>query len=133
MLSPDYICGFVDGEGCFYILNTGRIACEFQISQKDKKILEEIKRFFGCGYIKPKYDKSGTYVYIVKNTHDLAYKIVPFFMRHNLIVKKEQFAKFAEVVSLKSKKLHLTTDGKSRVKSIKSGSSETIRRVHQYQ
>jgi len=127
MITADYVRGFVDGEGCFYILNSKRIACEFQVSQKNRAVLDSIKKFFGCGYVKPKYDKSGTWVYLVKNVHNLSTKIVPFFREHPLIVKNKQFKKFAEVVELQSKKLHLTKVGKERIAYLKSGSSETIR------
>ena len=127
MITADYVRGFVDGEGCFYILNTKRIACEFQVSQKNKVVLKSMREFFGCGYIKPKYDKTRTWVYLVKNIHDLSTKIVPFFREHPLIVKYNQFEKFAEAVELQSKKLHLTPEGKKRITCLKSGSSETIR------
>ncbi len=129
MLTSDYIRGFVDGEGCFYILATKRIACEFQVSQKQRAVLESMREFFGCGYVKPKYDKAGTYVYLVKNIHDLSTKIVPFFREHPLIVKSDQFEKFAQVVEMQKNKLHLTAEGRERIKALKLGSSETIRQA----
>ena len=127
MISADYVRGFVDGEGCFYILTSQRIACEFQVSQKSKGVLEEIQCFFGCGYIKRKYDKSGTYVYVVKDVHNLFKVIVPFFKENPLVVKREQFSKFSRVVELQYKKLHLTKQGKEQIARIKMGTSETIR------
>ena len=128
-LTPDYICGFVDGEGCFYILNTQRVACEFQVSRKQERILEMIRDYFGCGYIKPKYDINNTYVYLVKGIDDLATKIVPFFREHPLLVKRQQFERFAQVVELQRMKLHLTPEGKKRIAEIKLGTSETIRQA----
>ena len=127
MINADYVCGFVDGEGCFYILNTNRIACEFQVSQKEKNILEEIKKFFGCGYVKAKYDKANTFVYIVKDIDSLYNIILPFFNHNKLQVKDNQFKQFEKVVKLIRFKKHLTAEGKAKVNQIKSGSSETIR------
>ena len=129
MLTSDYICGFVDGEGCFYILNTERVACEFQVSQKNRVVLDLMQRFFGCGYVKPKYDKAGTYVYIVKSIQDLSAKIVPFFREHPLIIKRDQFEKFAKVVEMQALKEHLTDEGKRKIAVLKLGTSETIRRT----
>ncbi len=128
MLTADYICGFVDGEGCFYILNSKRIACEFQVSQKEKAVLNMMQEYFGCGYVKPKYDRAGTYVYLVKNILDLATKIVPFFEEHPLVVKNNQFKVFAQVVRMQFLKLHLTMEGKTKITLLKLGTSETIRR-----
>ena len=111
-INADYICGFVDGEGCFYILNTKRIACEFQVSQKERLVLDEMQKFFGCGYVKRKYDKSNTYVYLVKDISSLSEKIVPFFRTHPLIIKHKQFERFSEAVEMQSKKLvvRITSD-----------------------
>lgn len=129
MITSDYIRGFVDGEGCFYILNSKRIACEFQVSQKQRLVLDQMREYFGCGYVKPKYDRAGTYVYIVKNIHDLSTKILPFFRENPLIVKQVQFERFAEVVEMQKLKQHLTADGKIKIASIKLGSSETTRQA----
>ena len=128
-ITPDYIRGFVDGEGCFYILNSRRIACEFQVSQKARAVLDKMQEFFGCGYVKPKYDKAGTYVYLVKKVSDLSNTIVPFFEDNPLVVKHAQFARFARAVELQSKKLHLTKEGKEEIARLKLGSSETIRQA----
>ena len=126
-ITPDYLCGLVDGEGCFYILATKKFGCEFQISQKDKKILEQIRLFLKCGYVKSNYDKHKTWVFVVKDIKSLSEKIIPFFQKNQLIVKKEQFVKFLKVVEIIQHKEHLTTKGKEKIRSIKLGASETTR------
>ena len=128
-LTRDYIRGFVDGEGCFYILNSERVACEFQVSQKQRAVLDQMQVFFGCGYVKPKYDKAGTFVYLVKSISDLSTKIVPFFRERPLIVKRDQFEVFAQVVEMQAAKLHLTAEGKERIRVLKLESSETTRQA----
>ena len=129
MLKSDYVCGLVDGEGCFYILNSKRIACEFQVSQKSVTILKLLMEFFGCGYIKPKYDNARTSVFVVKSIRDLSKRIIPFFKEHSLIIKKEQFEKFAQVVDILQKRQHRTKAGRIKITELKSGTSETIRQA----
>ncbi|MDI6916120.1 MAG: LAGLIDADG family homing endonuclease, partial [Desulfitobacteriaceae bacterium] len=64
MLNPDYIVGLVDGEGSFtvYIKNPNnkekikrRVRAEprfyIKLIDKDKDILYEFKKFFGCGNV----------------------------------------------------------------------------------
>ena len=84
-------------------LNSKRIARGFQVSQKQRAVLDEMQKFFGCGYVKPKYDRAGTHVYLVKNITDLSIKIVPFFKGNPLIVKREQFERFAQAVEIQAK------------------------------
>ena len=129
MLTADYIRGFVDGEGCFYILNTERVACEFQVSQKDRTVLDLMQGYFGCGYVKSKYDKAGTYVYLVKSIQELSTKIVPFFKEHPLMIKQKQFERFAQVVEMQVLKEHLTKEGREKIALLKLGTSETIRQI----
>lgn len=59
--SPDYITGFIDGEGCFTVriqrqLDTNlkyRIRVAFEISQEasSSHVIYAIKNYFNCGYI----------------------------------------------------------------------------------
>ena len=120
-----YVAGFVDGEGTFHVaiqrrkdLSKGfQLIPEFHVSQHREKtlILEKIKGFFGCGYVKPNHPGSSrdlTNVYIVRNRQDLLKKIIPFFERYPLISEKQQdFQKFAQVVRSMEKGKHLTREG----------------------
>ena len=88
-----------------------------------------MRETFGCGYVKPKYDKAGTYVYLVKSVRDLAEKVVPFFRDHPLRVKRGQFQRFAQAVEIQRSKAHLTVEGRRKIAELKSGTSETIRQA----
>lgn len=124
-IAPYYISGFVDGEGCFSITiqksNNVRLGVqvipEFHVSQHQNRteVIEEIKKVFGCGYIKannPNNIKDMTSVYVVRNLNDLQNKVVPFFKRYPLIsIKQRDFEKFAQVVMMMSKGKHLEKDG----------------------
>ena len=120
-----YISGFVDGEGCFSItiqksnnVKLGlQVIPEFHVSQHQNRteVLEVIKRQLGCGYIKPN-DPSNprdmTSVYVVRNITDLRDKVIPFFERSPLIsIKRDDFKKFAHIVSLMREAAHLRKDG----------------------
>ena len=120
-----YIAGFVDGEGSFHVAIQRRsdlpkgfqLIPEFHISQhRDKAlILQMIRDFFGCGYVKPNHPGSLrdiTEVYVVRNRQDLLEKIIPFFERYPLISQKmDDFKKFAHIVKSMDKGEHLSREG----------------------
>ena len=123
-LTPDYISGFVDGEGCFSVsirphptVRYGSrciVGTVFQISQHqdNAQILEEINRFFGCGRVVSKGPNSDVMVYVVTRRSELESVIIPFFDLHPLISsKREDYLKFREIVVAMQRKEHLTDDG----------------------
>src|SRR3989338_5280793 len=120
-----YITGFVDGEGCFSVtiqrsknVRLGiQVIPEFHVSQHQNRteVLLEIKRKFGCGYIKPNdpgNPKDLTSVYVVSNIKDLRRKVIPFFKKFPIIsIKRLDFEKFAQVVEMMKDGKHLKKDG----------------------
>ena len=94
MLSSDYIVGLVDGEGSFtvYVRNNktkshrrALVEPRFYIKliEKDKQILSDIQKFFGCGSIYQQNDKRPNHQnccrYEVYNRSHLNDIIIPFF------------------------------------------------------
>jgi hypothetical protein len=123
-LTPDYVAGFIDGEGCFCVsvhphptVRYGTrwlIAPVFQAYQHrdNAGILDDLRAFFGCGRVVPKGPKSSVMTFSVYRRRDLGSVIVPFFDRHPLHSRKqEDFLKFREVVRLMEHKAHRTDDG----------------------
>jgi hypothetical protein len=61
LINPHWIVGFIDGEGCFHVsvsknnsMKLGyQVTLEFSITQhiRDKKLMEKLIKFFGCGYV----------------------------------------------------------------------------------
>jgi len=109
-LNPQWIVGFVDGEGCFNIdvhtksdMRWGlQIQPEFTVVQNeiDVQILYAFKDFFQCGSVGVnRRDKHGTrYHYRVKNVKDLNEKIIPFFEKHSLKTKKKiEYQRFRRI------------------------------------
>ena len=121
MIKPEdanYIVGFVDGEGSFNISFIRRsdykynikISPSFNISQKDKEILEWIKGVFNCGTIRDRGD--GVFYYEVQDIKSLKKIIIPFFNNYRLRTKKNTtFQIFSKIVNLIDKGNHLNKDG----------------------
>ena len=114
-----YLAGFVDGEGSFNISFRKRkdyklpwkVSACFNISQKEKPILEIFKRSLGCGTLRSRPD--GVWYYEVNTLDDLQRIVIPFFQKNVFLSRKKQrdFLLFQKIVSLLSSKQHLSKDG----------------------
>ncbi|MCA1606661.1 MAG: LAGLIDADG family homing endonuclease [Acidobacteria bacterium] len=127
-LTPDYIAGFVDGEGCFNVsirphptVRYGSrcvIGHVFQIYQHRDEIelLRQFLDHFGCGRITPKGPNSSVMTYAVSGRNDLVTMVIPFFEQHQLrSSKNDDFLKFRDIVLAMHRKEHLTQDGFRRI------------------
>lgn len=150
-----YIAGFVDGEGSFNVSikkrsdyeHQWKITASFNISQKDRKVLEWIQSVLHCGSIRERND--GVLYYEVTTVASLQKVIIPLFTAFPFHSEKKEnnFLIFKEIVHLMSIKNHLNpkglheililreslNEGKGRkrkytIEDVKE-SSETIRRV----
>ncbi len=124
-ISDEYLAGFVDGKGCFYVGFSRRndlplgwqILTEFHLSQNPGRInlLEEFRKRIGCGYLKPnhaKNPKDRSWVLVIKNREDLEKKLIPFFKKHPLHSQKQQeFIIFSKVLNLIKDNKHLQKEG----------------------
>ena len=143
LISKDYLAGFTDGEGSFYVGFSRQptlplkwqVITEFHVSQNPggKNVLEYFRKILGCGYLKPNHAKSLTdksWVFVVKTREDLEARVIPFFKKHPLHTNKLQdFEKFCQVLQLIKKRKHLTKEGfKNIVKLILANENEDHRR-----
>jgi len=104
-LPGDYVAGFVDGEGCFYLTYRSEIRYErpgkpkyfrwtpyfaINLRQDDKEILEKIRNTLSCGniYLLNRRDGEKLAQFIIQNMDDLYSKILPFFEKYTLRAKK---------------------------------------------
>jgi hypothetical protein len=129
-LSNDYIVGLVDGEGSFTVyiknpqynkINERRVKAEprfyVKLIEKDKKILYELKKYFGCGNVYFQKDTrpnhKNCYRYEVTNRKDLKKIIIPFFKKNTLrfISKRKDFQIFCKLMEKIEKGDHLTDLG----------------------
>jgi len=105
-ISPDYVVGLVDGEGSFTVYvkdpnSTKKVQRRTKVEprfflkliEKDKKILYELKKFFGCGNVYFQVDKrlnhQNCYRYEVSNRDDLEKNIIPFFKSNSLRLRSK--------------------------------------------
>lgn len=122
-ISDDYLIGFVEGEGCFYVgvvpaktASFGwQIAPFFKVSQNPsgKVILDKLKARLGCGYVKQNdapASSDRSLAYVVRDICDLHGKVIPFFER-KLYVKRTSFETFSTIVNGMYHKKHLTKHG----------------------
>lgn len=118
-LSPDWVVGFTDGEGCFFVgINrnpataTGyQVLPEFVIVQhkRDIQILYALKRFFRHGVVRPNH--GDRYAYRVRDLQGLR-KICDFFLKHPLKTKKRvDFLRFNRILTMMERGDHLRLDG----------------------
>jgi len=118
-LSPEWVVGFVDGEGCFFIgiqehpeMTMGyQILPEFVVVQheRDIQILYALKRFFKCGVVRKNH--GDRFAYRVRKLECLG-RIVEFFESYSLKTKKNvEFRKFRKIVLMMKKREHLTREG----------------------
>jgi hypothetical protein len=122
-LEPQWVVGFVDGEGCFSVAirrnpsarKTGgwQLHPVFHVYQhvRYRAVLEGLIPLFGCGRLRPKGPKSSVWTYAVDSLRDLEVNVLPFFERHPLVVKQEDFRSFAVIVRMMRRKEHLTAVG----------------------
>lgn len=115
----NYIAGFTDGEGSFNVsvmkrkdyAGKWKIRASFNISQKDRVILESIKKIMDCGTLRTRSD--GVVYYEVTDLSSLKERIIPFFNRFGFLSenKKKNFLIFSKIVISMTNKEHLNENG----------------------
>ncbi|OGK20081.1 hypothetical protein A3C23_03855 [Candidatus Roizmanbacteria bacterium RIFCSPHIGHO2_02_FULL_37_13b] len=126
-ISDEYVIGFVEGEGCFYIgivpssdtHQKKQVIYFFKVAQNPsgKVVLDYIKKRLGCGYIKPndRNDSSDrSLAFVVRDLKSLTQLVIPFF-DGKLIIKRNNFNKFKKVVEMVNEKKHLTEKGMNEI------------------
>ena len=126
-LDPQWVVGFVDGEGCFHIginKNSGmslglQVLPEFTVVQHETDIvlLHALKHVFGCGNVCPNH--GARKAFRVRNGEHLKKYVIPFFEKHKLKSKKRiDFEKFRDVVNLMATGAHLSQEGIEKIRKI---------------
>ena len=118
-LTADWVVGFVDGEGCFYVginphpeMKVGyQVLPEFRVVQheRDVQVLYALKRFFGHGVVRR--NREDRWELRIRDAEGLS-KVVAFFESHPLKTKKNaDFKKFSRIVRWMREGHHLTREG----------------------
>lgn len=130
VLDPQYVIGFIDGEGCFSV-SIGkhqtlkrkmevRVEFEIELRADDREILDRIQATLGCGRIYHlSYERYGWSPHVklkVGNMTDLGERLIPFLDQYPLQAKKRfVYQYFREVVHMIRAKSHLTNQGFERI------------------
>jgi LAGLIDADG DNA endonuclease family protein len=130
VLPPNYVAGFIDGEGSFSVSVNRQVTTrsgievrpefEMELRADDRDILERILVTIGCGKVYDcSYERYGWYPhskYKISSTRELAETFIPFLDRHPLQAKKaQQYVFFREIVLAVRQKEHLTDVGFNRI------------------
>ena len=128
-LSAEWIVGFVDGEGCFFVginphkeMTSGyQVLPEFTVVQhvRDVQLLHALKSFFGCGVVRTNH--GDRMAYRVRSLEHLREVIIPFFEKHELRSKKHlDYLKFRDVIRMMERGDHLKAEGITSIRRIAS-------------
>jgi len=132
ILHPQWVVGFIDGEGCFHIsvsknstMKLGyQVSLEFTITQhvRDKELMNKFVEFFGCGYVTP--DTSNKVQYRIRNRNDLAKYLFPFMDNNPLLsIKTLDYTDFKRVHTMLDNREHLTQEGLDLIRKIAAGTN----------
>jgi hypothetical protein len=95
---------------------------KFHIAQhnRDIKLMESLITYLGCGRIESDLARSSVY-FVVTKFNDITEKLIPFLDKYSVQgVKVKDFEDFKKVANLMSNKAHLTEEGLSQIRTIKS-------------
>lgn len=121
-LNPNWVTGFVDAEGCFYIRMVQSNACknrwliqpcfQIQLHSKDVNLLILLKFYFNeVGNIYYSKNKK-LCIYQVRGLTNINNVILPHFIKYPLLTRKyHDFIMFKSIITLVKNKEHLNEKG----------------------
>jgi hypothetical protein len=127
VLDPNWVVGFVDGEGCFSVSvhrssmmrrhGGWQLQPVFHVYQHHdhRDVLEAMVSVFGCGKVRPKGPNSSVWTYAVDGLRMLEGAVLPFFEKHPPVIKQQDFRSFSEIVRSMRRKEHLSSSGFERL------------------
>jgi hypothetical protein len=134
-VSPDYVVGLTDGEGCFYVLIVksslyragakAQLHFHIKMQEADRSVLEKVKKTLGCGAVYFQKEKrpnhTQCYRYTVASTKDVLEKVIPFFKKHPLqtFSKRKNFELFSRIAYLMERQEHKTKRGLEKIQKLK--------------
>jgi len=118
-LEAQWVVGFIDGEGCFYVgcIKRNDMTVGYQIQpeltvvqhEQDIQVLHGLKAFFKCGNVTRNH--GDRWCWRVKNLEHFLTIIIPFFEKHHLKTKRRQeFLTFRDICLRMQKKEHLNAE-----------------------
>jgi hypothetical protein len=141
VVSDDYLFGLIDGEGMFHVgivpsryTRLGwQVIYQFKVAQNPvgESVLRALEERLGCGSISPNAKagaKDRTLKYVVRDFEALVEKVIPF-CEGQLVVKREPFESFKDVLRRVGDGEHLTRNGLLEIVDIAYAMNTKARRV----
>lgn len=141
IVSDDYLFGLIDGEGMFHVgivpspfTRLGwQVIYLFKVAQNPigEQVLRSLQERLDCGTISPNARAGGkdrTLKYVVRDLESLSEKVIPF-CDGKLIVKREAFEAFSDVLTRVRGGDHLTARGLLEIVDIAYAMNTRVRRV----
>ena len=130
IINPNWLAGITSGDGCFYVslrnslttVSGKSVVLKFQIVQhsRDIELIKWLISTLKCGRVELDLKQSAVY-FVVTNFKDIFEKIIPLFDKHKIKgVKSWDYEDFKKIAMLINDKKHLSEQGLSNIKSIKS-------------
>jgi hypothetical protein len=125
--NPNWLAGFVCGEGCFLVgvaksKFTGyQVRLLFSINQhnRDSQLMGSLVKYLSCGEVYPKLNKSyGEFV--VSKFYEIESKIIPFFNKYPIHGDKtKDWDSFQRAAIIIQNKGHLTMEGLGEIRTLR--------------
>src|SRR3989304_3731456 len=123
-----FLAGFVEGEGSFNISLRRKadyklgwqVVLSFNVSQKDRAILDILQKELDCGIIKVR-KIDNLHSFDVTTPKEIIRKVIPYFQKYSFIseAKRRNFSIFCEAASLMNIGEHRTLQGLKKILEIR--------------
>lgn len=131
--NPQWLIGFIDGEGCF-LINTqqststsgktlNKTWLSFYITQhtRDSELMESIVKYLDCGKVFKRSSQLAVDFKVMK-FEEVINKVIPFLQKYPLqSAKQENFLDWVKASNLIEDKKHLTAEGLEEILTLKNG------------
>ena len=136
-----FLTGFVEGEGSFnvslrkkvdYKVNW-QVVMSFNVSQKDRSILDLLRKTLKCGIIKIR-KRDGLHSYDVTKPKDIIQKVIPYFQKYEVFSdsKKRNFTIFCKIARLMNQGGHKHKKGLRKILELREKINEGKGRTRKY-
>lgn len=137
-----FLAGFVEGEGSFNVSLRKKsdyrlgwqVVLSFNVSQKDKEVLDLLKKELDCGIIKVrKFD--GLHSLDITNPSEIIYKVIPYFQKFSLFSsnKRKNFEIFCQIANLMKEGNHRTINGLKKILTLREELNKGKARKRKYE
>lgn len=131
-ITPDWLTGFTDAEGCFFFnVRENRVTAGYSLVQHSRDLLlfNLIKDYLGYGNLIEERNREVVRIKI-ENFKLITEQVIPFFINNPLQSSKLlDFNDFCKACDLIKEKTHFTEEGIAAIKEIKSGMNGNIKKI----